>query len=92
MSLEDLENYRFGAQAAQAQIETVNDELRSLAAVSPRAELGRARSTQCQGMGLGPGRGSPSPAPRLVVPPPPRGAAKAVVPGPLCCDSVCCAA
>jgi hypothetical protein len=35
VSLKDLENYHFEVQAARAQLETVSDKLRSLAAVSP---------------------------------------------------------
>jgi hypothetical protein len=76
VSLEDLENlnYRFEAQAARAQLETVSDELRSesLAAVSPRLSWGAQHPVSGRGMGSGPGRGSPGPAPgpRLVAPPP----------------------
>ncbi len=33
VSLENLENYRFEAQASLAELETVGDELRSMAAV-----------------------------------------------------------
>jgi hypothetical protein len=61
VSLEDLENYRFEAhwQAARAQLETVSDELRSLAAVSPRAELGARQAHPVSGDGIGPGEGFP---------------------------------
>jgi hypothetical protein len=80
VSLEDLENYHFEAQAARAQLETASDERHSLAAVSPRAELGARKAHPVSGDGIGPGEGfsgSRSPSFR---PPTPQGSSSRRVP------------
>ncbi len=59
MSLANLVNYLFEAKATRAQLETVSDELRSLGAVTQRAELGARQAHPVSVDRIRPGEGFP---------------------------------